>query len=135
MASEEYSNTNAIIMVYDVTCEESFEDLKALIQVVNDEMPHPHRIPILLAGNKLDKADHKTEVVDFGTAEDTARSLSLLLPIECSSKSGENVDQVFRVIATELNKHQHARTLAARLPRPPRSPPYYNRGNKNCTIS
>lgn len=122
-------------MVYDVTSERSFEDLKSLIQMVKDEMPHPHTIPILLVGNKLDKADHKTEVVDFSTAEDTARSLSLLLPIECSSKSGENVDQVFRVIATELYKYQHARTLAARLPRPPRSPPYYNRSNKNCTIS
>lgn len=121
-------------MVYDVTSEQSFEDLKALIQLVRDEMSHSHRLPILLVGNKLDKADSMTEVVDFSTAEDTARSFNLLSPIECSSKSGENVDQVFRVIATELYKHQHARTLAAKLPRPPRSPPYH-RGNKNCTIS
>lgn len=122
-------------MVYDVTSEQSFQDLKATMQVLKDELPHSHTVPILLVGNKLDIGDQKMDVVDFSTAEDVARSFSLLLPIECSSKSGENVDQVFRVIATELYKKKHARTLDARLPRSPRSPPYYNRSNKNCTVS
>ena len=65
------------------------------------------RIPILLVGSKSDLVDKYDDLQVCVTSKDVNEDLKhhhsqLLRPIECSSKTGKNVNNVFQVLAEKI---------------------------------
>jgi len=84
-----YRGANGIIIVYDVTDQTSFDNVKQWISAVNTlEGPK-----ILIAGNKMDLISQK--VVDTNVAKNFAEEHSALF-IELSAKNKINVDKAFQ---------------------------------------
>ncbi|KAK5612890.1 Ras- protein Rab-30 [Crenichthys baileyi] len=92
-----YRSANALILTYDITCEDSFrclpEWLKEIEQYANNQ------VVTILVGNKIDLAD-KREVLRQ-RAEDFAQAQSMLY-LETSAKESDNVEKLFLDLACEL---------------------------------
>lgn len=96
ITSAYYRGADGIIMVYDVTNQESFDH-------VNDWLNEVNRYASegtckLLVGNKSDRAD---KVVDYEQAKKFAGGLSIPF-LETSAKSSNNVEEAFLTMAKEL---------------------------------
>jgi len=89
-----YRNADAAVLVYDITDSESFTALQSWYQELQKNVPN---CIIVLAGNKLDLGKDRTVAKE--TAQEFAREHECPL-IEVSSKTGENVDELF----TKLGK-------------------------------
>lgn len=106
-----YDNVSGIIIVYDVSDFESFQQATQFwYREVMTYLNHYNMIhtPIILVGNKRDL---KEKVVDLREAKEFSRKFHLLPPIECSAKSGEKVGRLFSVIAQEILKTGHDNSL------------------------
>ena len=62
-------------------------------------------VPIIMIGGKLDLHDRRS--VFSNDAVDLAKKHELLDYIECSAKTGENVELIFYKLALELTKRAH----------------------------
>ena len=100
-------DANAVIIVYDITDPTSYVEVKDLwlrmvfTQFGQDADQH---IPILIVGSKSDLIDKYDDFQVCVRPKDVKEDLKskhscLLGPIECSSKTGKNVDKVFQEIA------------------------------------
>ncbi|CAK4074826.1 unnamed protein product [Aphanomyces euteiches] len=97
ITSAYYRGADGIIMVYDVTSQESFDH-------VNDWLNEVNRYASegtckLLVGNKSDMSSKK--VVSFDTAKAFADSLAIPF-LETSAKNAQNVEEAFLTMASEL---------------------------------
>ncbi|KAG7385639.1 hypothetical protein PHYPSEUDO_001201 [Phytophthora pseudosyringae] len=97
ITSAYYRGADGIIMVYDVTSQESFDH-------VNDWLNEVNRYASegtckLLVGNKCDISDNKA--VSYETAKAFADSLSIPF-LETSAKNAQNVEEAFLTMASEL---------------------------------
>ncbi|RLN83451.1 hypothetical protein BBO99_00002125, partial [Phytophthora kernoviae] len=97
ITSAYYRGADGIIMVYDVTSQESFDH-------VNDWLNEVNRYASegtckLLVGNKSDISDNKA--VSYETAKVFADSLSIPF-LETSAKNAQNVEEAFLTMASEL---------------------------------
>jgi small GTP-binding protein len=119
-----YRGSDAVISVYDVTCKKSF--YKALTWIKETDSQQAYSV---LVGNKIDIQDREvsTEMGKKGTVE----SLGLAdLFVETSAKSGENVEDLFKNIATYLVGKNEDNTVE-RLRLEPTSPAHFSQ-NKCC---
>ncbi|XP_077063518.1 ras-related protein ORAB-1 [Siphateles boraxobius] len=99
ITSSYYRGAHGIIIVYDVTEQESFNN-------VNQWLEEIHRyacenVSKLLVGNKCDLSSKK--VVDFTTAKEFAESLKIPF-LETSAKNANNVEKAFLTMASEIQK-------------------------------
>ena len=103
-------NANAVIIVYQITEPSTYVEVKdfwlRIVCALFGEDADQH-IPILLVGSKSDLVDRyddlQVRVRSRDVKEDLKRRHSQLLgPIECSSKTGKNVDKVFQVLTEEI---------------------------------
>ena len=86
------------VFMYDITRYSSLQHLDDWISVLNtDVLKTPEQIPILLVGGKTDLEEFRTVKPEMGFK--FARSYSLNGFVECSAKSGENVNIIFETIA------------------------------------
>ncbi|ETV66537.1 hypothetical protein H257_16979 [Aphanomyces astaci] len=97
ITSAYYRGADGIIMVYDVTSQESFDH-------VNDWLNEVNRYASegtckLLVGNKSDMTTKK--VVSFESAKAFADSLAIPF-LETSAKNAQNVEEAFLTMASEL---------------------------------
>ncbi|KAJ1904149.1 hypothetical protein LPJ81_002663 [Coemansia sp. IMI 209127] len=95
-----YRGANAVILVYDITSEESFKDVDTWVQV------------LFLVGNKLDLSPEKRQV-DYERAREYAKKITgdetALLEISCRDDDG--VIDVFYELASRLvRKHEGLNT-------------------------
>ncbi|KAJ1806396.1 hypothetical protein LPJ75_005063, partial [Coemansia sp. RSA 2598] len=92
-----YRGANAVVLVYDITSEESFKDVDMWVQV------------LLLVGNKLDLAPERRRV-DFSRARDYIKKITgdetALLEVSCREDDG--VIDVFYELASRLVRRQQA---------------------------
>jgi len=96
-----YRGAHGIIVVYDVTNQESFENVKRWLEVIDREAPI-RDVTKLIVGNKCDLLTQK--VVDSRTAQKYADSVGIPL-IEASAKTSTNTEELFLIIArAELKK-------------------------------
>ena len=101
---------NAVIVVYQITDYESYVEIKDFwLRMVCDQFGEDadQKIPILLVGSKSDLVDKYDDLQDRVRSRDVKEDLKhrhsqLLGPIECSSKTGKNVNKVFQVLAEEI---------------------------------
>mmetsp|Transcript_19776 Transcript_19776/g.50247 ORF Transcript_19776/g.50247 Transcript_19776/m.50247 type:complete len:207 (-) Transcript_19776:201-821(-) len=103
LTSSYYRNADAIIVVYDITDEESFVDVEGHI---SEGTRYSQRSEKFLVGNKLDLMDQRTTPYADGKA--TADKHGIMF-FETSAKTGESVDFFFESIAKRLMGNAQAR--------------------------
>lgn len=97
ITSSYYRGAHGIIVVYDVTDQESFNNVKQWLQEI--ERYACETVNKLLVGNKSDLTTKK--VVDWTTAKEYADSLAIPF-LETSAKNATNVEQAFMTMAAEI---------------------------------
>ncbi|KAI8922632.1 small GTP-binding protein [Entophlyctis helioformis] len=107
ITSSYYRGAHGIIVVYDVTDQETFNNVKQWLQEIDryaSEGVHK-----LLVGNKSDLENKK--VVDFKTASDFAAQLGIPF-LETSAKNATNVEQAFLTMAKQIKDKMGSATAA-----------------------
>lgn len=97
ITSSYYRGAHGIIVVYDVTDLESFNNVKQWLQEI--ERYACESVNKLLVGNKSDMVAKK--VVDFSTAKEYADNIGIPF-LETSAKDSTNVEQAFLTMAAEI---------------------------------
>lgn len=97
ITSSYYRGAHGIIVVYDVTDQESFNNVKQWLNEI-DRYANEN-VNKLLVGNKSDLSDKK--VVDSQTAKAFADEIGIPF-LETSAKNSTNVEQAFMTMAAEI---------------------------------
>lgn len=93
-----FDGCHGVILVYDVTCYESFEKIPSYIE---DFQNHCDSKPcFVLVGNKCDAKNRQV-----GFEEGKKLALKFEIPfLECSAMSGYNVEEIFDVMLTQMQE-------------------------------
>lgn len=112
-----YRNANGFVIMFDVTNEESFNNVAKWLQDFDDEAGE--NAGKLLVGNKCDLSDQR--VVEFVKAKRFADQLGIPY-LETSSKNDEwSFDKIMMTILTEIKKKQDENNRATEAPSPRRN--------------
>ena len=109
ITSSYYRGAHGIIVVYDVTDQESFNNVKVWLQEI-DRYANEN-VNKLLVGNKSDLTSKK--VVDTETAKAFADELGIPF-LETSAKSAANVEQSFMTMAAEIKKRMASQPVMSK---------------------
>ncbi|GMM49851.1 Rab family GTPase [Starmerella bacillaris] len=99
ITSSYYRGSHGIIVVYDVTDMDSFNNVKQWFQEIDRYATEG--VTKLLVGNKSDLTAQK--VVDYNTAKEFADSMGVQF-IEASAKDSTNVEQAFLEMARQIKE-------------------------------
>jgi Ras-related protein Rab-43 len=91
--------SNAAMFLYDITSHKSLESISEWLEIVRKNAPE---ISLFLVGSKLDLAAHRQ--VSAEDAKDAVRKYAMANSIEVSSKTGQNVEESFKMISELLMK-------------------------------
>jgi len=97
ITSSYYRGAHGIIVVYDVTDQESFNNVKQWLKEI--ERYASENVNKLLVGNKCDLTSKK--VVDYTTAKEFGDQHGFPF-LETSAKNSTNVEQAFMTMAAEI---------------------------------
>merc|ERR1712001_34277 len=97
ITSSYYRGAHGIIVVYDVTDQESFNNVKQWLQEIDRYACE--NVNKLLVSNKCDLTNKK--VVDYTSAKEYADQLGIPF-LETSAKNATNVEQAFMTMAAEI---------------------------------
>ncbi|AQK79562.1 ras-related protein RABD2c [Zea mays] len=111
ITSSYYRGAHGIIIVYDVTDMESFNNIKQWLSEIDRYASD--NVCKLLVGNKCDLVDSK--VVDTEKAKDFADSLGIPF-IETSAKESINVEEAFLTMSSEIKKRMATQPTVERRP-------------------
>ena len=98
IAKSYYKGAHGIILIYDVTNQKSFDNIKNWLIQIKEEAPS--RICVILVANKIDCEDRKVSKKD---GENLAKSNNLKF-YEASAKENINVTEAFENIAEDINE-------------------------------
>ncbi len=106
-----YSDSHAVVIVYDMTSEDAPQDLDFWVREIQYYLPLELEagMPVLFVANKKDlikKEDIEERRQHFRQAQEVSHSNGFLPPVQCSAKTGENVDKVFQVVAEHLVRNR-----------------------------
>jgi len=99
ITSSYYRGAHGIIIVYDVTDNESFNNVRQWLYEIDRYASED--VNKLLVGNKCDLKEKK--VVDHEAGERFASSVGMKF-LETSAKNSHNVEQAFLTMATEIKR-------------------------------
>jgi len=92
------------IIMYDITSSASLERLDEWLAIFKEGLSEEEKlIPILMVGGKLDL--HENRDVSSEEAVDLSKSHNLFSHIECSSKTGQNVELIFKTVVNDILKN------------------------------
>ena len=94
------------ILMYDITDYSSFAHINAWLSIMNGSRD---RFPIILLGGKLDLEDMRE--ISYQEGIKIADEMGLDKYIECSSKSGENVNRAFKELTKLMLNRMSIQTL------------------------
>ena len=92
-----YKGAHGIILIYDVTENKSFENLKNWMNQIKEEVSN--RVTIVLVGNKIDDEENRKITTEQG--ESMAKEFDIMF-FECSAKTGENIDGIFNNLVKKV---------------------------------
>ncbi|PON96106.1 Small GTP-binding domain containing protein [Trema orientale] len=107
IASSYYRGAHGIIIVYDVTDEDSFKNVKGWLQEI-DKYTNGN-VNKLLVGNKCDLTDKK--VVAYETAKAFADEVGIPF-LETSAKNATNVEQAFLTMVAEIKSRMASQPVS-----------------------
>ena len=90
-----YRHATGILLVYDVTNEESFKNIYEWATNIFLNIKEPEKVIKVLVGNKADKKTDKVITREMG--EQRASELGIAF-IETSAKTGENIHEAFSLL-------------------------------------
>ncbi|KAL5533198.1 hypothetical protein ACEPAF_4974 [Sanghuangporus sanghuang] len=99
ITSSYYRGAHGIIVVYDVTDNDTFRNVKQWLQEIDRYASEG--VNKLLVGNKADRASEK--VVEYAVASEFAKNLGIPF-LETSAKTAVNVEQAFLTMAREIKE-------------------------------
>lgn len=105
ITSSYYRGAHGIIIVYDVTEQDTFNNVKQWLQEI--ERYASENVQKLLVGNKCDLTAKKA--VEFSAAKEYADQIGIPF-LETSAKNATNVEQAFMTMAAEIKKHMGNQT-------------------------
>ncbi|GAA5828575.1 hypothetical protein JCM3770_006370 [Rhodotorula araucariae] len=108
ITSSYYRGAHGIIVVYDVTDQDTFANVKQWLQEIDRYACDG--VNKLLVGNKSDLAQKK--VVDYAVAKEFADQIGVSL-LETSAKNATNVEQAFLTMAKQIKDRTAASAPAA----------------------
>lgn len=111
ITSSYYRGAHGIIVVYDVTDQESFDNVKQWLNEIDRYASES--VNKLLVGNKSDLTSKK--VVDYQTAKAFADEIGIPF-LETSAKSATNVEQAFMTMAAEIKNRMASQPALASKP-------------------
>ena len=117
-----YKGSEGIILIYDVTKRESFENVKTWVSQIREEVCQ--KAVIYVVGNKIDM--NETRVVTTEEGEKLSKELELPFK-EASAKNGTNVDETFSDLAEMIDN-----IYGKNNRRPSRNISYVPKGRKCC---
>lgn len=118
ITSSYYRGAHGIIIVYDVTDKQSFENVEHWLKEIDRYANN--NVNKLLVGNKSDLQSKKVVTYEEGKALADKHGIKFL---ETSAKNAHNVEQAFQAMATEIkarlgaNKAEAARAGGNRIKR------------------
>lgn len=134
IAKSYFRRADGVLLLYDVTCEKSFLNVREWVDTIEDVSQDD--IPIMLVGNKTDL---RTEALEEGMTciptsygEKLAMTYSALF-CETSAKDGSNIIEAVLHLAREVTKHaeDHKEPIAvAKLSKTPNK----KMSNENCCM-
>jgi Ras-related protein Rab-21 len=96
-----YRNSQGAILVYDISCEDSFQKIKVWIKELKKIVGND--IVLIIVGNKKDLLKDKTVTYDLEMHEAYAKSVGASHFLS-SAKLNENIDEVFIEISKNMIK-------------------------------
>ena len=97
ITSNYYKGADGIILIYDITKQETFNNVRNWITSIKEEAPA--KVVLILVGNKVD--DEKNRAVPKSEGEKIADEYNLPF-LECSAKSDINVTETFDVLIKKI---------------------------------
>ena len=97
ITSNYYKGADGIILIYDITKQETFNNVRNWITSIKEEAPA--KVVLILVGNKVD--DEKNRTVPKSEGEKIADEYNLPF-LECSAKSDINVTETFDVLIKKI---------------------------------
>jgi small GTP-binding protein len=94
-----YKGSEGILLIYDVTKRESFENVKTWVSQIREEVSKSSVIYVV--GNKIDLEDTRKVTTEEGV--NLAKELELPFK-EASAKNGINIDETFYDLAEMIDK-------------------------------
>ncbi len=89
------------IFMYDITRYSSLKNLYDWIKIIRNGIEKVEdQIPILMVGGKADLKENRS--IEYIDAYELAKSFDLSGYLECSSKTGENVEKIFHSITISM---------------------------------
>ena len=92
-----YKGAHGIILIYDVTEQKSFDNVKNWMAQIKEEVSE--RVSIVLVGNKIDDEDNRKISTEQG--ESMAKDYEIIF-FECSAKTGQNIDEIFNNLVKKV---------------------------------
>eukprot|EP00271_Cylindrocystis_brebissonii_P013515 TRINITY_DN33381_c0_g1_i1.p1 TRINITY_DN33381_c0_g1~~TRINITY_DN33381_c0_g1_i1.p1 ORF type:complete len:203 (+),score=35.17 TRINITY_DN33381_c0_g1_i1:195-803(+) len=111
ITSSYYRGAHGIIVVYDVTDQESFNNVKQWLNEIDRYASES--VNKLLVGNKCDLTAKK--VVDYQTAKAFADEIGIPF-LETSAKNATNVEQAFMTMAAEIKNRMASQPALSNKP-------------------
>ena len=103
LAPNYFNGASGGIFMYDLTRFSSLKSLYTWMEVLKLDLHNEQSyIPLVLAGGKLDLNENRSINTNYG--RDLAEDLNFCGFFECSSKTGENVEDIFEYVAREMVK-------------------------------
>ncbi|XP_076847594.1 ras and EF-hand domain-containing protein homolog [Brachyhypopomus gauderio] len=122
IAKSYFRRADGVLLLYDVTCEKSFLNVREWVDIIKDISQY--EIPIMLVGNKTDLRRRilldGVTCVSTSSGEKLAMTYSSLF-CETSAKEGSNIIEAVLHLAREVIQHAHEHTEAVSLAKHPGS--------------
>ncbi len=90
------------VFIYDVTNYSSLTHMDNWLRLIRKELRKENQLPILVVGNKADLTDKREVIGEEGIQFVKSRNVDGF--IECSARTGENVEEMFEAITRMMIK-------------------------------
>ena len=100
IAKNYFQSSNGFIVVYDITCKDSFDKLTYWIGEINENAPVETKT--ILLGNKIDLKDSREVPKEEGEEFSKSKNINFL---EVSAKDGTNVKEAFDLLIADILKN------------------------------